>query len=144
MFTNILIPTDFSPASYKATQIGIELSKQWKAVVSILHVYPVISKYSKEEESEIEEMLEAMKVKMNELTKNMIGPETRVNNVVLPGNVGETMIRFIDDNQFDLVIVGVNSNGGDDSVGSHTASLIERSGTPIMIVPNSYGKDGTA
>lgn len=62
--------------------------------------------------------------------------DDKIRNVVLSGNVEETMMQFIKEHSFDLVIVGINSNGHDNEIGSHTVRVIRESGVPVMIVPN--------
>ncbi len=71
----------------------------------------------------------------NDLRKN---EKTQINNLVLPGNIEKQLLDFVTQNSFDLVIMGVNSSGEDNSPGSHTAKLIEESDTPVLVIPNSY------
>lgn len=139
MISSILIPTDFSPASWNATQVGLELSRlNAEAIISFLHVYPMASRYThKSIDSINEQKLAEFEKRMNQLAVDLIEyPEKRIKNMVLSGNVEDTMIRFIKENDFDLVIVGINSNGQNNELGSHAVSVIKESGIPVMIVPN--------
>lgn len=139
MISSILIPTDFSPASWNAAQVGLELFEHYKdATISFLHVYPMSTRYSKNEKPEVaESLLLQMKERMNHLSQSLMDfSEERINNVVLSGNVEKTMLQFIKDHKFDLVIVGINSNGRTNEIGSHTVKVIKESGVPVMIVPN--------
>lgn len=139
MISRILIPTDFSPASWNATQVGLELSQlNRNATISFLHIYPVSSKYSKKSHPQASDhQLEEVRERMNHLSKGLSElSEERIKNVVLSGNVEETMLQFIKDHKFDLVIVGINSNGHSNDIGSHTVRVIKESGVPVMIVPN--------
>ncbi|MEM9340846.1 MAG: universal stress protein, partial [Bacteroidota bacterium] len=136
----------FSPASWKATQVGLELTKfNQDAVLSILHIYPSVSRFSEgKNKSEVPHKMDEVKSKMNSLAKDFLeNPEDKIRNVVLSGNVEETMLQFIQDNDFDLVILGINGNGLDNTVGSHTLSVIEKCSTPVMIVPNKSDHNGT-
>ena len=140
MISSILIPTDFSPASWTATQVGLELSRlSSESTISFLHIYPNSAKYSsKDTKKASQQVLEEMKDRMNQLSLSLSDqPMERINNVVLSGNVEDTMLKFIKEHKFDLVIVGVNSNGLNNEIGSHTVSLIEKSGTPVLVVPNN-------
>lgn len=140
MISSILIPTDFSPASWTATQVGLELSRlNNDATISFLHIYPNSAKYSlKDSKKANQHVLEEMKDRMNQLSLSLSDQSMeRINNVVLSGNVEDTMLKFIKEHKFDLVIVGVNSNGINNEIGSHTVSLIEKSGTPVLVVPNN-------
>ncbi|GAB4230285.1 MAG: universal stress protein [Ekhidna sp.] len=135
VISNILIPTDFSPASWNATQFGLELSRQNHEVrLSLLHVYPVSNSRKQVVATPV---LDGVKSRMNKLAKDLTSNPEIIKNVVLSGSVEKTLIDFIKENKFDLVIVGVNSNGSTNEIGSHTASLIEKSGTPVLVVPNN-------
>jgi len=144
VISNILIPTDFSPASWQAIMFGLGMSKTNNSRVSLLHVYPIISKYSTDKkEIELPTKLDEVKSKMDEFSKNLMERgKSEIENVVLPGNVEETILDYISKNQFDIVIVGVNGNGVNNDLGSHTASLIEKSNTPVLVVPNLKSSNG--
>lgn len=146
MISSILIPTDFSPASWKATQFGIELCRaNDHAKISFLHVYPVSSKYLKDDGKHVtQEKMQLMQNRMKQLSSELIEKaEELIDNVVLPGNVDEVMKEFIRENEFDLVIVGINSNGQNNDIGSHTVRIIKESEVPVLIVPNK-STDGAA
>ncbi|WP_425391083.1 universal stress protein [Ekhidna sp.] len=139
MISSILIPTDFSPASWQAAQLGVELSRIYgDATISFLHIYPISSKYAHKNGPKVNDsQLEEVKHRMNQLSHDISDlSDDRIQNVVLSGNVEETMMQFIKDHNFDLVIVGINSNGHDNEIGSHTVRVIKESGVPVMIVPN--------
>lgn len=61
-----------------------------------------------------------------------------VTNEVLPGKVRIELMRFIRNNQFDLVIMGVNGDGSSNETGSNTNHLIEKATIPILVIPNNY------
>lgn len=61
--------------------------------------------------------------------------------VVISGNVNEALIDYVQRNHFDLVIMGVNSNGSDNNPGTHTVGVISRSKVPVLVVPNNYSLD---
>lgn len=140
LFTHILIPTDFSPAAWKAVEVGLNLSDQYGSEISILHVYPVASRYSKaSEQNDLKPKMEKVREHMTKLSDDLkSNSQTTINNLVVPGNIEEQLVKFVDNHSFDLVIVGVNSTGADNSPGSHTAKLIEESNTPVLVIPNNY------
>ncbi|MFK7953390.1 MAG: universal stress protein [Ekhidna sp.] len=143
MISRILIPTDFSAASWQATKIGLEIGKVNNADVSILHIFPLVSKFSSDKkELELPVKLEQLKSKMDILSSDFNEDAKKITNVVLPGNVEHTMLKFIREHDFDLVIIGINSHGETNEMGSHTVSIIERSGTPVLIVPNNKHSNG--
>lgn len=64
--------------------------------------------------------------------------KTKINNLVVSGNIEQQLLDFATKHSYDLVIVGVNSSGEDNSPGSHTTKLIEESDTPVLVIPNNY------
>ena len=139
-----MIPTDFSSASWKATKIGLELAQLNNANINILHVVPTVSRFSKSKNHQhLPEKLDEVESRMNQLSKDLLdGNPVSVQNHVVPGNVAETMLSFIRENHYDLVILGVNSHGSTNQLGSHTSMIIEKCGVPVLIVPNSVESNG--
>ena len=130
LINKILIPTDFSPASYRATMMGMDLCRQHSADLFLLHVSPKESNNGYNSAAE-------MKSKMTSWSKDMVEKEEFVlNNVVLTGDIEKEIKSFIDNNSFDLIIVGINSNGRDNLIGRHALKLIEETDTQILIAPN--------
>ena len=144
MLGEILIPTDFSTASWKATKIGLELARLNNAKINMLHVVPTISRFSKSTSHQhLPEKLDEVESRMNQLSKDLVeGHEVSVQNHVVPGNVAETMLSFIQERRYDLVILGVNSHGSTNELGSHTSLIIEKCGVPVLIVPNTIESNG--
>ena len=139
MISKILIPTDFSPASWNAAQVGLDFSvMNVDTTISFLHIYPLSARYAKKEDKKVNNpQLKEMKMRMNLLASKLSDKsEDFIENVVLSGNVEYTLLKFIRENHFDLVIIGINSNGQNNEIGSHTVSVIKESGIPVLIVPN--------
>ena len=99
-----------------------------QARVSILHIYPQSPLL---ESSEHISTMEEVKAQMNHLAMSLTDDADQViDNVVLSGNVADKMLQFIHENDFDLVIVGINSNGKNNEIGSRTARVIKESDVP--------------
>lgn len=144
-FENLLVPTDFSPAAWNAIKIAIDISCDRSSTITLLHIYPSSarfdrkSKWIREEDSqEMGRIKQKMKSLCDELTK---GKNLKIDSVILKGWVEEEIIDFIKNNEFDLVVMGVNSNGLDNRPGSHITKMIERTSTPLMIIPNTPVKE---
>jgi nucleotide-binding universal stress UspA family protein len=139
VIAQILIPTDFSPAAWQATKLGMELANNHNARLNLLHIVPTVSRYSKDTKHQhLPEKLEEVKDRLNDFSKNLSEEmKVPIENFVLPGNVADTMMNFIKDHEYDLIILGVNSNGSDNELGSHTSMVIEKCGVPVLIVPNN-------
>lgn len=144
MIDQILIPTDFSPAAWQATKIGMELANANNAELNILHVIPMVSRFTNDETlQKLPEKLDQVKSRMNELSRGLAEEgSVAIQNHVLPGNVAQTMLDFIRNHSYDLVILGVNSHGAGNDLGSHATLVIEQCNVPVMIVPNIVPSNG--
>lgn len=140
----ILIPTDFSPAAWQATKIGMELASANNAELNILHIIPTVSRFSDDKTlQQLPEKLEEVKSRMNELSRGLVEEsQISIENFVLPGNVAQTMLEFIKEHTYDLVILGVNSHGAGNDLGSHATLVIEKCNVPVLIVPNNVKSNG--
>jgi nucleotide-binding universal stress UspA family protein len=141
LFNRILIPTDFSPAAWQAVQIGLEVGRRFGSDLYLLHVYPMTSRFDLDpNEPALPVQLEQMRTRMENLSTSLISNGDKpIHNVLLSGNIEDQLGNFLDDEKFDLVIMGVNSSGDDNKIGSHTLRLIEKTGVPVLIVPNHNG-----
>lgn len=121
----------------------MNLSDHYGCEISILHIYPVAAKSSigrggEELISKLKKVEEHM-IKLSDDLK--ADRKTKINNLVVSGNIEKQLMEFVNQHTYDLVIVGVNSTGDDNSPGSHTAKLIEQSSTPVLVIPNNYSLD---
>ncbi len=131
-FKNILVLTDFSPASWEALKYGVLLHKCVEADITILHVLPgkVASHKAKDKET-AGVMLEKMKLMQREMKLN-----GNSNTVVLHGNVAQEIRNHLDHVHYDLIVMGINGNGGLNSVmGKNTRMVIESAEVPVMVLP---------
>lgn len=140
IINNILIPTDFSPAAWKAVQYGLNLAKRFHANITLLHVYPSENKYMtwvKPNNSEDEKILNDLKIKLKDFTEELhISNGTLISYDVKSGNVTREIAAFAKERKFDLIIMGVNSGSTHNIPGSHTAEVIRNAGFPVLIIPN--------
>ena len=139
-FKNILIPTDFSQAAWNAVQLGAKMAFSGKTEVTLLHVFPSSAKFdSRKGELDIKDlnMIDDIKAQMDAFCNDLRG-QHKVNfrSIILGGSVQEEICQYLKDNFFDLVIIGVNSNGVDNQPGSHTSNIIANCGAPVLVVPN--------
>lgn len=139
-FKNILIPTDFSSAAWNAVQLGANLAKSGYTEITLLHVFPSSARFdSRKGELDIQDLnaIDDIKLQMDVFCVDLHSQYKVVfHPVILGGAVQEEICQYIKENDFDLVIIGVNSNGVDNKPGSHTSEIIENSHTPVMVAPN--------
>ncbi|MEM7551974.1 MAG: universal stress protein [Bacteroidota bacterium] len=138
-FKNILIPTDFSPAAWNAMQYGMLFQQMHKCPITLLHVYPIKTKYGalkNGQAKEVEDIVESLKRKMDRLSDNIEKARgSNVVNVVRTGNVVDEIINFYRDGEFDLIIMGVNSGSSSNSPGFNAGEIIKNFGFPVFLVP---------
>lgn len=140
-FKNILIPTDFSHAAWNAVQLGLRLAVTDFAVITLLHVFPSTARFNsrkeqclaQEELADFRVIKEQMDALCADFTKES---QIQLQSVLLGGSVEEEIREYIRENDFDLVIMGVNSNGEDNEPGSHTSTIISNCEVPVLVVPN--------
>lgn len=115
-----------------------------KASITLLHVYPASAKFDKRTKSlnsELDADLKRLEQRMTTFSEGLSkGKDLEIDSVILSGWVDEEILSFIHKNKFDLVIMGVNSNGLDNRPGSHITQMIEQTSTPLMVIPNTQGK----
>ncbi|XOV95385.1 MAG: universal stress protein [Bacteroidota bacterium] len=145
LFDKVLVPTDFGPAAWNAIKIAIDICRDGSSSITLLHIFPSSARFDKktrrvkiEDNQEMERIKQKMKALCDELTK---GKNLIIDSVILKGWVEEEILDFIKKNKFDLVVMGVNSNGLDNRPGSHITKMIERTSTPLMIIPNTLVKE---
>lgn len=78
---------------------------------------------------------------MKKICEEMMPDNTMVSSAVLPGRVRVELMEFINRNRFDLVIMGINGDGGSANTGSNTKYMLEQSATPVLVIPNNYQFD---
>lgn len=115
-----------------------------KASITLLHVYPASAKFdtrtkylNDDRNADLDRLKQRMTTFSDELSR---GKDLEIDSVILSGWVDEEILSFIQKNEFDLVIMGVNSNGLDNRPGSHITQMIEKTSTPLMVIPNDHSK----
>lgn len=146
-FKNILIPTDFSPAAWNAVQLGSNLAKAGYTEITLLHVFPSSAKFdSRKGELDIKDLdaIDEIKMQMDSFCMDLHGQyNVKYHPVILGGAVHEEICQYIHENDFDLVMIGVNSNGVDNTPGSHTSEIISNCHAPVLVVPNQLTNEKT-
>jgi len=136
VFRSILIPTDFSPSAWKAMRTGLDMAQSSGAKVTLLHVFPAATT-DKHVSKELFEQLDKVQKNMEKLVGDLTeGDSVQATNLAVSGHVTETLMDFVNRKGFDLVVMGVNSHGTDNSPGKHTLQVIAHSKMPVLIVPN--------
>lgn len=145
-FANILIPTDFSPAAWSAIKYGLRIAKREPTRLTLLHVYPtshkkeILAGTADQKElrniSEFEEEMHNLCDHLQPQHKNI-----KLDCAVKTGDVNQEVLQYLKEQQCDLIIIGVNSNGQDNKAGKHAAAILEAAQVPVMMIPNKQIKE---
>lgn len=134
----ILIATDFSRASRNASLYGVELAKGLKAKIILYYAYEVpqpapglgvsVSRY--------DIMMQADKRLSNE--SDVLDPERKIIEIISDeGCADDAIINIAKEKNVDIIIAGMKGSGKalKKVFGSTAISLIKKSDTPVIIVP---------
>ncbi|WP_068675520.1 universal stress protein [Oceanobacillus sp. Castelsardo] len=137
MFQRILLATDGSQHSIRATKHAIELAEKFKGSLDI--VYVVDGETAKADvlhagsKFEIEKN---RKERLNPIKKLMDKSGVDYNTHILHGEAGPTIVDFANKNEFDCVVIG--SRGLNDLqtfiLGSVSHKVAKRTDCPVLIV----------
>ena len=137
----ILVPVDFSENSKKILEAAGYFSEMCKAQLNVVFVVQSFDDYSgffvphmpvaKFEE----EMVQAAEQKMEAFLEDSKGVEAKV----LIGDVAEEIIRYAEESNMDMIIMGTHGYKGLEKVmfGSVAAKVVRSSPCPVMTI-NPY------
>ena len=124
----ILVLTDFTPTSWEALKYGTLLHDRVDAAITVLHVMP--GKVGNKDRSKASVGLLQKKIRE-------MNPDGDTKTIVLNGNVTQEILRHLTEEKYDLIVMGLNGNGGLNSeLGKHTKSILESVGIPVMVLPS--------
>jgi nucleotide-binding universal stress UspA family protein len=145
----ILVPTDFSETSDKAVAYALFLAEHYGAKVTLFHAVVLMEEDIDEEahlkayEAIIEKKEEKRKkyLKSHEDKGARLG--VRINSVMMRGiTPGETILDFIDENKFDIVVIG--THGRTELMkwwlGSVAEKVVRYSPIPVITIHKDYRK----
>ncbi len=127
--SEVLVPTDFSSASWQAVLAGIRLAHPNHAHLRLLH-------YSSLEDEDYNHLI---KEKLDKLSNNLAEIyNVDVQGVIEPGELKVSVKDYIAKNAIDVMVLGIDRekyHNGD------LSRLIESVNVPVMVVPdNKLGK----
>lgn len=114
MYTRILVPTDFSKASYAAFKPAMELAKKFRAHVLLLHVVEDVPVYAHHLGVSRKELLGRI-VEHTAEAMRAAGKQLRVKNadlIVRIGNAEQEVLRVVKERKVDLIVMGTHGRNG--------------------------------
>lgn len=140
LYQNIVIATDGSENSRKAISCGIKIAKLSGATVYIIHVVDTLSVVS-DLWTAGKEMIHEMMIRdgkkiLSEARKTIEDSGVKVKDVLLDGHPGEEIIRFAENNNMDLIVVGTLGATGLEKflMGSVAEKVVRLSKVPVLVV----------
>jgi len=148
-FKKILVPVDFSDCSNKALEYAILFGEKYGASLTLFHVVALFQEDVGETER-MQELEEIVKRQEEKIRKQMSGSKERVtargvsvNTVVQRGiNPADTILEFLDEQDFDLVIMGTHGRTGLKHVlqGSVAEKVVRLSPIPVLTIHREVQK----
>ena len=106
MFRQILIPTDFTKKHINPLEIATSLATKYKGVIHLLHVVEIIADTTFKEYEDFYSKLEKRAQKqMSVLIASYHGKAVQIIPHITYGNRVQEIIKFINENKIDLVIM---------------------------------------
>lgn len=136
----ILVPTDFSDPAENALRYAKLLANLTQAEVKVLHVFnvPVVDPYMPGDTLELlmQEVKSSSEQRLKEVLQNFPG----VSGEVLHGFVIDDIVRYAEDWNADLIVIGTTGASGAKEVffGSNASGVLSQSPIKVLSVPASY------
>ena len=138
----ILVPTDFSSNANKALDFAVQIARQAKAEIILIHACDLIDTTFKDNQTMYKEHNQTISDKANEnlsLLKKSIDDTEKlsVHIKLYKGNVTDTILQASEELHADLIIMGTLGAAGlqEKILGSITAGIIGKTTIPVMVVP---------
>ena len=120
----ILLGTDFSPASEAARRVAVDMAREAGATLHVVHVVPSVTDPSLPAEQ------------LTELAK-AVDEGLRVTTALLDGSAGGEIVRYAQEQQIDLIVVGTHGRTGFSRalLGSVAESVVRLAPCLVLSVP---------
>lgn len=141
-FKKILSPIQLSEISPKSVPYVTMLSKQFQAEIHLLYVARALDPYIKVYVSQgavstfQSELTEGAKKRLLEFKEKHYADFPEIQTTVVTGDTSEEILKYIESNGIDLVVMGTNARTGVDKVifGSVAEKMVRLSPVPIFLV----------
>ena len=142
----ILVATDFSESSAKASDVGAELARATQASLTLLHVvdyYPIYA-YAFEPPSDLLSQLEAAAgVSLEKELARVRAQSPAVTAALKTGITSDVILTFVADDATDLLVVGTHGRRGVQRwlLGSVAEKLVRLCQRPVLTVHGARDRE---
>ncbi len=146
LFNKILVPVDFTSHSKKAVERAVDIAKLYNCSIHLLHVV-TISPFASVEiakgnmamsnhQINNKEVFEASLKQMCEQTQASSNNKLKVDFSLMKGNWDEVIISLVNENKFDLVLIGQKAKVlGKRNMMISPDNIASRTNIPVITVP---------
>jgi len=140
---NILVPIDFSDASFNAISYAAFLANIFEANLFLLHVYPNTAAFPEQFGAMVYQTGERLEASNENFLKNQIEAIARrftvkINSLILKGNPIYTIKEVAKKYHSDIIIMGMKGKGDSNSIfGSTTTAMIDKTCIPLLVIPEN-------
>lgn len=135
----ILAPVDFSDCSLDALEYAVQIAKQLKAAMTILHVLEPVSyglDLTLTHASEREHLRTRIEAELRTLTQAIATEGVTVHHTIQGGTPADSLLHFLEASQCDLVVMGTHGRRGLSHLvnGSVAEAVLRRAPCPVLTV----------
>jgi nucleotide-binding universal stress UspA family protein len=137
----ILVPTDFSSNANKALDFAVQIAKQAKSEIILVHVCNLLDTTFKDHlalKREHNKEILAKAGKSLAILKNTIedAEKVTVNSKIYNGSVSETILKAAEENRADFIIIGTRGETelAERIFGSTAGDILGKTNVPLMVV----------
>ena len=138
---NIIVPIDFSDASYNAANYAAMLANIFNANIILVHAYLNPSSIDitpdhllNQPEKELSQVIEDQLKEYVEILRKKY--TIRIEGLVKEGAATPKILEVSDNKNADLIVMGMKGKGKSNSVfGSNTTLVMRRSSIPVLVLP---------
>lgn len=137
MYDDVLLPTDGSDAADAAVPHAIELADRYGARLHVLYVADTTEYSTVTFEDDVVDPLEQEGQEViDEVAEEATDQHVEAVGAVLKGGAYETILKYVDDEGVDVVVMGTHGRRGLDRalLGSVTERVVRTSDVPVLTV----------
>jgi nucleotide-binding universal stress UspA family protein len=138
LFARVLCPLDYSPASLQALGLALEVAREAKGRVTVVHACeladePRLHAYLGEVR---QQTLDIARERLHALLADDPGTSGDVEQIVVLGRPGREILKIAGQQASDLIVMGAQGRGGIGLVlvGSTTQDVIRAATCPVLVV----------